>query len=582
MKTIKKVLTTVLVLAIALGLIACTKGGDPASSGAPVASKTDTPSQSQTPSPSETPEGKVPAEFPLVTEPTTISVFTNNDDGVDLSKNWFTGVYEELTGVTVDWRTVNSDQYLEKLNLLLAGGDEIDIITTVNKKLEKVLVYKYGTQGVILPINSFFEKYESHYYNNILSQNEEWRSNVTAPDGSIYGFNDVGSCYHCTHPFKMWVNKKWMDNLEIESPKTTEEFADMLRRFRDEDANGNGDLKDEVPLSTCTVKTGSSSNLEGFLMNAFQYSDYAGKLLYVEDGKAMVSYNQENWKKGLQYLNMLYSEGLIDSEAYIQDRTTMKNRNESGDVRVFGAVPAQHTGVLTTTGTTESWKEYIALPPLNGPEGLCTTTNGSLRNYDMFRTMISGTSKNPELAFRFCDGLFSSEELGLQASYGEENVAWKWAGEGEMGKDGLQARYTQLVVGDYAEDHQYYRNYRWGSMFAQFPNNHSKWTSGQSIEDPLDTYYERYLYLSTEPYAEVKRETEGTMPSFFFSENDNAEIARLQTDLMNYVDEMTAAFVTGISSIDNDWNAYLGELENRGLTRYLEIYQQYLDAYNAK
>ncbi|MDL2233730.1 extracellular solute-binding protein [Ruminococcaceae bacterium OttesenSCG-928-L11] len=583
MKMFCKAMAVVLAAGMLLSMAACGSGSATRSTGTPASQSSAAPASSETAAPGsqEPASGKVPAAFPLVTEPATISVFANNDDGVDLSKNWFTEVYEELTGVTIEWRMTNSDQYIEKLNLMLAGGDEVDIISTGNKKLEKVQVYKYGTQGVLLPINSFFDKYESFYYNNVLSQDDVWRENVTAPNGDIYGFNDVGSCFHCNHPYKMWVNQKWMDNLGIKNPTTPDEFADMLRRFRDEDANGNGDPNDEVPMSTCTVKTGASSNLEIYLMNAFQYANYAAKLLYVEDGKAVVSYTTEDWKKGLEYMNMLYSEGLIDTEAYIQDRTTMKNRNESGDVRVFGAVPAQHTGVLTTTGTTESWKEYIALPPLTGPDGLCTTTNSSLLNYDNFRTMISGTSKNPELAFRLCDGLYESEELGLMAGYGQEGVAWEWAADGEMGKDGLQARYTQLVVGNLPETDPYYKNYRWGSMFTGFPNNHSKWTSGQSIDDPLDTYYERYLYLNTEPYAAVKRDAEGTMPSFFFSEDDNAEIARLQTDQMNYVDEMTAAFITGIRSLDTEWEPYLKELDNLGLNRYLEIYQQYLDAYNA-
>ena len=347
-----------------------------------------------------------------------------------------------------------------------------------------------------------------------------WNQYYTAPNGDIYGFNDVGSCYHCSYPVKMWVNEVWMKNLGITPPTTPDEFYDMLVRFKNEDANGNGDPNDEVPLSNCTEATGSSSYMAGYLMNAFTYSNPRTKYLYVKDGSAAVSYNQEGWREGLRYLNKLYAEGLMDPESYIQDRTTMKARNDSGEHPIFGAVPAQHTTVITNGNLDDRWKEYIALPPLTGPDGLCITTNTSLSNYDNFRTMISGSSKNPELAFRFCDGLFSSQEIGLLHGFGEENVRWHYAKEGELGKDGQQALYSNVTEDDHIpqEGEPYYNNYCWGSLFANYATNHSKWASPNDMSIPGTASFERYLYVNTEPYEAKKADISMVMPSFFFSE----------------------------------------------------------------
>jgi putative aldouronate transport system substrate-binding protein len=571
-------LSGILAASMLLSVAGCS--GSESSSGAASSGSTASTASGSSASQAES-GGKKSNAFPLVTEPASVSVFTNDDNGVDLSQNWFTQYYENLTGITVNWSVVNSDQYLEKLNLMMAGGDEMDIYTTKNKTLSKTLVYKYGTQGIILPINSFFDTCESYYLDNILSQDEAWRTGVTAPNGDIYGFNDVGSCFHCSYPVKMWVNKVWMDNLGITPPTTPDEFYDMLVRFKNEDVNGNGDPNDEVPLSNCTEATGSSSYMAGYLMNAFTYSNPRTKYLYVKDGSAAVSYNQEGWREGLRYLNKLYSEGLMDPESYIQDRTTMKARNDSGEHPIFGAVPAQHTTVITNGNLDDRWKEYIALPPLTGPDGLCITTNTSLSNYDNFRTMISGSSKNPELAFRFCDGLFASQEIGLLHGFGEENVRWHYAKEGELGKDGQQALYSNVTEDDKIpqEGEPYYNNYCWGSMFANYATNHSKWASPNDMSIPGTASFERYLYVNTEPYEAKKADISMVMPSFFFSEEDNAEIARLQTTIINYVDESTAAFVTGNKSIDNDWDAYITELGNLGLADYLAIYQRYYDEY---
>ena len=46
-------------------------------------------------------------------------------------------------------------------------------------------------------------------------------------------------------------------------------------------------------------------------MNSFIYNDN-DKYLIVNDGKVSFAANQEGWKKGLEYMNKLYAEGLID------------------------------------------------------------------------------------------------------------------------------------------------------------------------------------------------------------------------------------------------------------------------------
>ena len=38
-----------------------------------------------------------------------------------------------------------------------------------------------------------------------------------------------------------------------------------------------------------------------------------------------------------------------------------------------------------------------------------------------------------------------------------------------------------------------------------------------------------------------------------------------------------AKFIRGEASLENDWDSYLRELDNIGLKRYLEIYQEAYD-----
>ena len=43
-------------------------------------------------------------------------------------------------------------------------------------------------------------------------------------------------------------NKEWLDNVGMEAPTNIDEFYEVMKAFRDQDANGNGDASDEIPF----------------------------------------------------------------------------------------------------------------------------------------------------------------------------------------------------------------------------------------------------------------------------------------------------------------------------------------------
>lgn len=124
---------------------------------------------------------------------------------------------------------------------------------------------------------------------------------MTAPDGNIYGLPQLVECYHCSYGNKMWVNTKWLKQLGLEVPKTTEEFQAMLEAFKTQDPNGNG-LADEVPLSGSIEDYGVRPL--SFLMNGFIYSDDCTYPI-LNDGKVDTVANKPEWKEGLAYIKGL-------------------------------------------------------------------------------------------------------------------------------------------------------------------------------------------------------------------------------------------------------------------------------------
>lgn len=71
------------------------------------------------------------------------------------------------------------------------------------------------------------------------------------------------------------------------------------------------------------------------------------------------------------------------------------------------------------------------------------------------------------------------------------------------------------------------------------------------------------------------------MPNLIFGEADALELGQIEPALKDAVDSAIARFVTGNLSLDDDWDGYVRELQGLGRDRYLELYQQALDAKRA-
>ena len=59
-----------------------------------------------------------------------------------------------------------------------------------------------------------------------------------------------------------------------------------------------------------------------------------------------------------------------------------------------------------------------------------------------------------------------------------------------------------------------------------------------------------------------------------YSAETQDEATELQNSLQTYVNEKIAAWCTGATDIDKEWDSYVKELEQIGLSRYLELTQE--------
>jgi putative aldouronate transport system substrate-binding protein len=75
---------------------------------------------------------------------------------------------------------------------------------------------------------------------------------MTFPDGNIYTLAIALQVSHDDDGDAMFfMNKKWVDQVGKQIPTTTEELYDVLKAFKENDVNGNGNKDDEIPLEIC-------------------------------------------------------------------------------------------------------------------------------------------------------------------------------------------------------------------------------------------------------------------------------------------------------------------------------------------
>ena len=498
-------------------------------------------------------------EYPIVSEKVTYTVMAPQTNYIlDLQTNAYTQWLEEKTNVHIDYETVPEADLTEKVNLSLASSEIPDAYLSCN--LDSASQVKYGKEGVFIDLAPLIEKY-GYEIPKAYEANSLLPGAVTTPDGEIYALAGINECYHCLYCGRAWINQTWLDNLGLDYPETTEEFVNVLRAFKEQDANGNGDPNDEIPMLGISGMWRASCY--DFLLGSFVYNDFTDRLS-VENGTVNYVANTEEFREGLRFIRSLIEEELIDpvSLTITEDEAHVLT---GGDVATVGVA----TGMAYWNVLSANDEEYIGLSPLEGPNGV---RNAFVRATGIVAGQFAITNKaeNPEILFRWADAQFS-EEATYFSSWGPEGEGWEKAPEGTLGINGKQALYTVLDgVNNTGSDTV--QNLAMPNI--ALANRTSDFRLGQAVggddksEERLYEAASKYYY----PYAK-----EQTYPLMVMSAEDSAVVNEYKTAINAYVDEMITGFLAGTYDLDKDWDSYLAEFDALGLEDYLKVLQSAYD-----
>ena len=508
-----------------------------------------------------------PDVMPIVQEPVTYNIMgVYFPHVVPHEDNEMWKVYEEKTNVKINWESVAYNDQWERLALSLTSGDYPDAYFNFHISIAQLLIY--GGQGILIPLQDMIAE-QGPNITSTYNRFPHIKANSTAPDGNIYSLYQFDPAYHMATSQKMFINQQWLIDSGLGMPSTIEEFADVLRYFRDNDMNGNGNAGDEIPLAG---HIGTDPSI--FLINPFILNVNKG-LLVVND-KVTPIFNTDEYRNAMRYVHSLYAEDLIGTETYTMDGNAFQGLINRPDEMIIGAVgTSMYQGFWMNIELFDDGlgcDTYTSVPPLVGPLGKGQTP----LTYDgvsIERSIqITNVCKDPVILIKWIDWFYDEDNAFWQMN-GYEDIDWEWVDEESINGERPAYKFIQSLDHGSAGAGDNRRLHNQGPMF--FPNEK------RYREAKVPGSGGLALYTDSVKYLEYQDPNQKYLPFTVWMDEETARVSsQLQTNIDNYVNESRARFVVGELDVESGWDAYVSEFAALDLDAYVAIWQNVYDVAN--
>ncbi len=335
-----------------------------------------------------------------------------------------TPIYEalqEATGIKVNFTWSTQDAYSTLLAARMADKDLPDVI---GYGVESSMLQGMIDEGLIIPLTDLLEEKMPNYMRNI--SDEDYLYMINERDGEVYAF---GMLMDVPGSYSYMVRQDWLDRVNLDVPETWDEWVEVWTAFKEQDANGNGDPNDEIPVAWIYSLTYFLENIYGIESNG-TYS--------VVDGKYVYDPEHPLYGEWLDAMRDLYEKGLISQE-YLDIDTAMLD-SLVGSNRVGSSVSY---AVLSTDGAKNALEidedaYFICTPPIIGPYGDQMIQKRPKLTLNTYITKAAVDEGKLDTILEFFDFVFSDEGIRI-TNYGIEGETYEMVD----GKPSLLEPYSQ-------------------------------------------------------------------------------------------------------------------------------------------
>ncbi len=470
-------------------------------------------------------------------------------------------VLADITGVEVEWVNVSNADADTQLNLLIASNNLPDIIFYNWQGMYTGGLAKAIADNVAIPLNDLLNEHAPNY-TALLEECPELAKQVALDDGTIAMFPSARTDPRVRIWFGPQIRQDWLDNLGLEMPTTMDEWYNVLKAFKEQDANGNGDPDDEIPFAAA-----GASSLPSYVLSFAGAYGLVRDTFCVKNGKVVYSPADPAYKEFLTEMAKWYAEGLIDPDFAAMDTASVKSLITT-DVAgsYWGSLAGNLGGYNTALKEVVPTAQIVGAPWITSAEGKAYQQEAEhAKALTGFGAVITSACKNPVAAVKWLDEHYS--EVGsMLMTFGIEGVSYNMVDGEPVLSDEILNNPDGLTY-DIAL-----------AKYSLKPN---------TVEAMDDTYaiYSQYN-LQTEIQTEANAlwaagDTSILLPPISLTVEESAEYSRIMNEVSTYVSESIVKFIMSQKPID-EFDQFVQDLENMNIGRAIEIEQAAYDRYMAR
>ena len=524
-----KVLSMVVAMLLAVAMLAgCNNGGQPANTGEPGKLE---------PTVEEGTDGKI------TKDPLELSIFFHMGTwGAYDPEKWV--IYPEAAKFTnISLRGVvssaNTDT-AQEFNTMIATPPYPDIIHGSKDRINKYAV----ESGVFIPLDELIKEHAPDIQ-KFLDANPWARAGSVAADDNLYF---IPNSYQGIPSVAFFVREDWLTKLNIPIPETYEDYYNMLKAFREQDPNGNGQ-KDEIPYI----------NREKSIDGLIQFWNAWNGWYAHEDNKIFHGKTQPEYRTAMEELHKWYAEGLIDQEVFTRG-------SKSRDI-LFGdnTGGSTHDWLSSTAGFNLTFQDsipgfkLIVIPPPKDVNGVSKQiyTRQALSGQGWG---ISKDNKYPVETIKYMNFWFTEKGQRL-FSYGIEDVDYTMV-------DGKPVP-TEAVTKAPDGPPTYLRNRGQSEIGTQMLIDAEVSIMSEEAKKGFEMYNNEGFCVEQ-------------LPKVAYTEAEQATITDKTVAFDTFINEKQQAWLLGTEELnDTTWAQYLEACDAMGYKELQKAVQDAFDRYNA-
>ncbi|MCZ8520354.1 MULTISPECIES: extracellular solute-binding protein [Paenibacillus] len=494
-------------------------------------------------------------QYPIVTTET-LSSWEQMDTNLstfypNLADSPFGKRLEKETGVKVTYTHPADGQSKDQFNLLIASNKLPDLIeynwsggnASYPGGPEKAIA-----DQVILPLNKYIEAHAPNL-KKLLQQDPELDKMIKTDSGQYYAFPMVRPDNGLVFRGPM-IRKDWLDELKLDVPTTIDEWHTVLTAFKQQKGAS-------APFSALYQ---NELNIQDAFIGAYRTANR----FYIDDGgKVRFGPIDPQFKEALTLLRSWYAEGLLDKDfALHTDTKSLDNQMMSGSSGATVHLLSGGMGRWMDAGKKKDPRfQLVAAPYPTLKKGERAFIGQRDFKYNpAVGKAVTGESQHPELAVRWLDYAYSPQGSML-FNFGIE-------GESYTMEAGVP-KFTDAIAKN--------GKYTLQQMVSQYTK-----PNGPYLGDSRKSFN---TFKEQDEAVKIWSETDAAkhvMPLFITpTVEESKEIAKRNTAILSYKEEMFVKFVMGKEPIDN-FDAYVKRIQEMGIGEVTKIYQAAYDRYNQR